>query len=322
MSTMTLAGTMRAQMEALVRERQDAICRAIEHLEGPAGARFRQDEWSRPGGGGGTTRVLQQGAVFEKAGVNVSAVHGLLSPEAARGAAGPDYLSGGDPAGHPADGPVPFFAASLSLVLHPHNPMAPTAHANYRYFELGDGAAPEAWWFGGGADLTPAYLFEEDAAHFHRAHKAACDRYDATLYPRLKRACDEYFFLPHRGERRGVGGIFFDRLTGDDREGLFALVRDCADAFVPAYLPVVAARKDAPFTAAQRRWQGLRRGRYVEFNLVYDRGTLFGFKTGGRAESILMSLPLVARWEYDHQPGPGSPEALLVEVLRTPREWA
>jgi coproporphyrinogen III oxidase len=200
--------------------------------------------------------------------------------------------------------------------------MAPTAHANYRYFELGDGATPEAWWFGGGSDLTPAYLFEEDAAHFHRVHKEACDRYDASLYPRLKRACDEYFYLPHRGERRGVGGIFFDRLNGDDPEGLFAFVRGCADAFVPAYLPLVEARKDAPFTAAQRRWQEMRRGRYVEFNLVYDRGTLFGFKTGGRAESILMSLPLVARWEYDHQPEPGGPEARLVEVLRTPREWA
>jgi coproporphyrinogen III oxidase len=305
-----------------VRERQDAICAAIEALEGPAGGRFRQDGWTRPGGGGGTTRVLQQGTVFEKAGVNVSAVHGLLSPEVARAAAGPGHLTGGSPGGHPAEGQAPFFAASLSLVLHPHNPMAPTAHANYRYFELGDGATPEAWWFGGGSDLTPAYLFEEDAAHFHRVHKAACDGYDADLYPRLKRACDEYFYLPHRGERRGVGGIFFDRLNGDDPEALFAFVRGCADAFGPAYLPLVEARKDAPFTAAQRRWQELRRGRYVEFNLVYDRGTLFGFKTGGRAESILMSLPLVARWEYDHQPEPGSPEARLVEVLRTPREWA
>ena len=180
---------------------QDAICRAIENLEGPAGARFLQDEWSRPGGGGGTTRVLQQGAVFEKAGVNVSCVHGLLAPNITAGAAG-----GGPAPVDPSGAPVPFFAAGLSLVLHPHNPMAPTAHANYRYFELGAGPAPASWWFGGGADLTPAYLFEEDAAHFHRAHKAACDRYDAALYPRLKRACDAYFFLPHRGERRGVGG--------------------------------------------------------------------------------------------------------------------
>jgi coproporphyrinogen III oxidase len=217
-----------------------------------------------------------------------------------------------------------FFAAGVSLVLHPHNPMAPTAHANYRYFERGGGGdeAPAAWWFGGGADLTPAYLFEEDVRHFHRAHKVACDRHDPKLYPRFKRWCDEYFYLPHRGEARGVGGIFFDDLCDRDPAALLSFCRDCADAFVPAYLPIVEQRKDADFTPEQKRWQQLRRGRYVEFNLVYDRGTRFGLKTAGRVESVLMSLPLTARWEYAHEPPAESEEGRLVAVLRAPREWA
>lgn len=177
------------------------------------------------------------------------------------------------------------------------------------------------WWFGGGADLTPAYLFDEDAAHFHRLHKEACDKHDPAFYPRFKKWCDEYFFIRHRGETRGVGGIFFDDLNDRDPDLLFAFAKDASAAFVPAYVPLVEKRKDMPFSEEQKRWQQLRRGRYVEFNLVYDRGTTFGLKTGGRIESILMTLPLTARWEYDHHPEPGSEEARLLEVLKSPREW-
>jgi coproporphyrinogen III oxidase len=213
-----------------------------------------------------------------------------------------------------------FFAAGVSLVLHPHNPFCPTVHANFRYFELGDGLA---WWFGGGADLTPSYLFDEDATHFHRTLKAACDHHDPGHYPRFKKWCDEYFLIRHRGETRGVGGVFFDDFeAGGDRERAFAFVSDVAHSFVPAYFPVAARRIDAPFEPHHKRWQQLRRGRYVEFNLVYDRGTVFGLKTDARIESVLMSLPLTARWEIDHHPDPGSDEERLLEVLKSPKEWA
>jgi len=214
-----------------------------------------------------------------------------------------------------------FFATGISTVLHPHNPMAPTAHANYRYFEIGAPGQVESWWFGGGADLTPSYLFEGDAVHFHRVHKEVCDQFDTEFYPRFKRWCDDYFRIPHRGESRGVGGIFFDHLDDRPADQLLAFCAACAEAFVAAYLPLVDAHKDDAFTEANRCWQQLRRGRYVEFNLLYDRGTSFGLRTGGRVESILMSLPLVARWEYSHLVVPGSPEAKLVEVLHNPREW-
>jgi coproporphyrinogen III oxidase len=300
----------RDRAAALVRTQQDAICAAVMQLDG---APFCEDVWERAGGGGGITRVLDDGGVFEKAGVNSSVVHGVLPPETAA-------ALGTGRQGR-VDEPVPFFAASLSLVLHPRNPMAPTAHANYRYFEMDAGDAPDRWWFGGGADLTPAYLFDQDASHFHGVHKEVCDRFDPTFYPRFKASCDRYFTLTHRGERRGVGGIFFDHLNGRDWKELFAFVTGCVTAFVPAYLPIVDARRHLPFTERERRWQELRRGRYVEFNLVYDRGTTFGFRTGGRTESILMSLPPTARWQYDHQPEPGSEEAMLLAVLREPREW-
>ncbi len=303
-------GVVRQAMETLVRRVQGEICGALSALEGRG---FLRDEWVREGGGGGVSCVLQDGEVFEKAGVNVSVVEGTLSPEAARA------MGGGRGAG---EEDLRFYAAGLSVVVHPRNPMAPTAHCNYRYFERGGDGAPAAWWFGGGSDLTPAYLVEEDARHFHRTLKAACDRHDTAFYPRFKAWCDDYFALPHRGERRGVGGIFFDDVHDREAGDLLDFVTDCAEAFVPSYVPLVSVHMGDPYTAEQKRWQALRRGRYVEFNLLHDRGTLFGLRTGGRIESILMSLPLEARWEYAHEPDAGSPEAELMAVLRSPREWA
>jgi len=300
---------MRLKMENLVKETQDSICMALAAIDGKD---FREDCWERAEGGGGRTRVLSGGSVFEKAGVNVSVVHGTLSAEAAAKMGGGKALKNEH---------LDFFATGLSLVIHPHNPMAPTVHANYRYFERGEEGNPAAWWFGGGADLTPSYLFEEDAAHFHRIHKEACDRHDPTYYPRFKRACDEYFYIPHRGESRGVGGIFFDDLHDRSPDEHLSFVTSCAQAFLPSYLPILERRKDLPFTDENKAWQQVRRGRYVEFNLVYDRGTTFGLRTGGRIESILMSLPLTARWEYDHQAEPGSEEEKLVQVLKEHREW-
>jgi coproporphyrinogen III oxidase len=298
---------MRDRVVARVRALQDEITDTIAEVDGGA---FREDEWERPGGGGGRSRVLQGGRVFEKAGCGVSVVMGELSPEAAKSMGGGRDIED-----------LTFFAAGVSLVFHPHNPMAPTVHANYRYFERGDGSAPGSWWFGGGADLTPSYLFEEDAAHFHATHKAACDRFDPAYYPRFKKWCDDYFHIPHRGERRGVGGIFFDNLSEGDPEELFGFWEACGAAFLPAYVPILERRKDLEYGDAHKEWQQVRRGRYVEFNLVYDRGTKFGLRTNGRIESILMSLPLTARWEYDHQVPEGSEEARMLEVLEAPREW-
>jgi len=291
--------SIKPRMEAFVRGLQDEICAAVERLDGAA--RFKEDLWTREGGGGGRTRVLEDGAVFERAGVAFSAVHGELPEAFARRLQGEGRT---------------FFAAGVSLVFHPRSPLVPTVHANYRFIHQG----PKAW-FGGGADLTPYYLEEEDARHFHRTLKAACDQHDPAHYPRFKKACDDYFVVRHRGERRGVGGLFFEDMGGDlERE--FAFVQDAGRAFLPAYVPIVERRKDLPYSDAQRAWQEIRRGRYVEFNLVYDRGTTFGLETGGRAESILMSLPPRVRWVYDHRPEEGSPEARLLDVLRAPREWA
>ncbi len=286
-------------MEALVRSLQAEIVAGLEGLDGSG--RFGADSWERPGGGGGLARVLSEGAVFEKAGVNVSRVQGELSAALARRM--------------PGEGTA-FAAVGLSLVIHPRSPLVPTAHANVRLVARGDRA-----WFGGGADLTPYYLFDEDATHFHRTWKATCDRHDPTWYPRFKAACDEYFFLRHRAEHRGVGGIFFEDMGGDPwRELEFA--GDVGRSFLPAYLPIVERRRGLPWGDAERTWQEIRRGRYVEFNLVYDRGTIFGLETGGRAESILMSLPPRVRFVYDHRPAPGSEEARLLDVVRRPREWA
>jgi coproporphyrinogen III oxidase len=214
-----------------------------------------------------------------------------------------------------------FFATGLSLVIHPVNPFAPTVHANYRYFELGAEDEPAAWWFGGGADLTPSYLFEEDARHFHATLKALCERHDPAFWPRFKAWCDEYFFVKHRGEARGVGGIFFDDLHDRDPAALAAFAEDGLASFLPGYLPLLERRKDIPFTEAHRVWQRIRRGRYVEFNLVWDRGTHFGLRTDARIESVLMSLPLNAMWVTNHEVTPGSPEADIVAVLREPRDW-
>jgi coproporphyrinogen III oxidase len=287
-----------SEMAAFVRALQDELCAALERADGAA--RFREDVWERPGGGGGRSRVLADGAVLEKAGVNVSLVHGGLSPELA--------------ARLPGEGPE-FVATGLSVVIHPLSPMVPTAHMNVRFLRRGG-----VGWFGGGADLTPYYLFEEDAAHFHGVLRDACERAAPGSYARHKAHADRYFHLPHRGEHRGVGGVFFED-PGGGLEAEQALCRELARAFLPAYLPVVERRRALPHGEAERRWQEIRRGRYVEFNLVDDRGTLFGLQTGGRTESILMSLPPRVRFVYGHAPDPGSREAALLEVLRTPRAW-
>lgn len=340
---------MRLRMEEFIKEHQRRIVFALEQIDGK---QFKRDEWDRPNGGGGISCVLQDGNVFEKAGVNVSIVYGKL-PRAGIEKMRADHKSlvGTDVQS------LEFFAAGLSLVLHPHNPMAPTVHMNYRYFETSDpndpvnaiGQTPHNWWFGGGTDLTPSYLFPEDATHFHKTIKAACDKHDKEYYPKYKQWCDEYFYIPHRNEARGIGGIFFDDLDASTRpaksknpqEELFQFVNSCMESFLPSYLPIIKRRKDMPFIPEQKEWQQIRRGRYVEFNLMHDRGTAFGVRTpGARIESILMSLPLTARWEYMHPwCGTGVDEAKsddelvqedgkdgrkekeLMDVLRKPREW-
>lgn len=300
--------SMKVPFSNYILELQDRICKGIETADGSAS--FKEDLWERPEGGGGRTRVIEQGAVFEKGGVNTSAVHGAL-PKSMQ-----QYFGVGE---------SDFFACGLSLVLHPENPMVPTVHANWRYFELYDkqGNLLDAW-FGGGQDLTPYYLFEEDAQHFHQVCKTACDAHDPTFYPNYKQRCDQYFWNAHRNEARGVGGLFFDYCKTSperDLQGWYDFVTAVGDSFLEAYLPIVEKRKQLPYTPAQRDWQEIRRGRYVEFNLVHDKGTLFGLKTNGRIESILMSLPPRVQWVYDHAPEPASAEGQLLEVLATPRSW-
>jgi coproporphyrinogen III oxidase len=283
-------------------ELQTDICRALAEADG--GAEFTADAWQRPGGGGGVARVLEGGALFEKAGVNWSSVDGELPAELA------DHM--------PGDGRT-FRASGVSLVLHPRSPMVPTTHANFRCLTRGN-----ALWFGGGADLTPYYLFREDAVHFHAALAGACDRHRPVGdYQRFKAWCDEYFFLPHRQETRGIGGVFFDYLGAKGEhpaEQVFDFVCDLGRSFVQAYVPIAQRRQTEPYGEIERAWQLRRRGRYVEFNLIYDRGTLFGLKTNGRVESILMSLPPLVRWDYDVMATPGSPEADLLAHLR-PTDW-
>jgi coproporphyrinogen III oxidase len=284
---------------------QGRICTVVEELEWRGGgrARFCEDRWQHPSGGEGITRVLVDGAVFEKAGVNFSEVKGSFSEELA--------------ASIPGKGAA-FVATGISVVIHPRNPHVPTVHANFRHICKGS-AEGRAAWFGGGSDLTPYYPRREDVIHFHRTWKEVCERHPVTDYRRFKKWCDEYFYLPHRGEARGVGGIFFDYLT-DRPDEVFAFVRDAGDHFLSAYVPVVERRLGEPYNDKERRWQLIRRGRYVEFNLLYDRGTMFGLQTGGRVESILMSLPMQVMWGYNEVPTPGSPEAELLDYLK-PRDW-
>jgi coproporphyrinogen III oxidase len=303
---------------AYFRDLQDRLTAALEGADG--GARFREDAWTRPGGGGGRTRVIADGSLFERAGVNFSDVHGELRPEMERTL--------------PGEG-ARFRATGVSLVLHPKSPHVPTVHANVRHIQRGSRS-----WFGGGTDLTPYYVVPADAAHFHRTLRAACDAHDPSFHPRFKRWCDDYFFLPHRNEPRGVGGIFFDYLGAGgeatagqpatrpvsareaDPEAMFAFTRAVGDAILPAYLPIVERRRVDPWGAPERRWQLLRRGRYVEFNLLSDRGTVFGLKTDGRVESILMSLPPETRWEYAFAPEPGSVEAASLDAICSKADWA
>ena len=272
-------------------------------------ARFAEDAWERPGGGGGRSRVLVDGGVFEQAGVGFSHVFGPGLPPSAT-------LQRPELAGRS------FEAVGVSLVFHPYNPFVPTTHMNVRFFLAEREGHEPVWWFGGGFDLTPYYGFEEDAVHFHRTARAACEPFGPEVYPRYKQWCDEYFYLRHRGEPRGIGGLFFDDLQEGGFEGAFAFLRSVGDHFLAAYLPIVQRRRETAYGARERDWQLCRRGRYVEFNLVWDRGTQFGLKSGGRTESILMSLPPVVRWRYDWRPEPGTPEARLYEDFLRPRDWA
>ncbi len=299
---------MKEKFYAYIQNLQDKITSRLEAVDGTA--KFKQEFWDREEGGGGRTRVIENGSVFEKGGVNISAVHGML-PEAMK-----THFKVSE--GH-------FFACGLSLVLHPQNPFVPTVHANWRYFELYDenGNLADSW-FGGGQDLTPYYLFEEDARHFHRICKTVCDRHHPDFYTNFKEKCDAYFRNTHRDEARGIGGLFFDYCRATDEMSMEAwhnFVTETAGNFLNSYLPIVEKRKAMSYTQAQKDWQEIRRGRYVEFNLIHDRGTLFGLKTNGRTESIFMSLPPRVQWRYNHQPEEGSEEEKLIKVLKKPVPW-
>ncbi|BDW92531.1 coproporphyrinogen oxidase [Flagellimonas marinaquae] len=299
---------MKDKFYEYIQKLQDTITHKLEELDGSA--KFQQDFWEREEGGGGRTRVIENGAVFEKGGVNISKVHGPL-PKSMQ-----NYFGVED---------VDFFACGLSLVIHPKNPMVPTVHANWRYFEMYDkeGNIVDQW-FGGGQDLTPYYLFDEDAIHFHSVCKKACDAHNPDFYPDYKKKCDNYFWNAHRNEARGVGGLFFDYCKASEEtsmEDWYNFVTEVGDSFLGAYVPIVEKRKELPYSQAQRDWQEIRRGRYVEFNLVHDKGTLFGLRTNGRIESILMSLPPHVQWRYDHHPEKKSAEAKLIEALQNPKEW-
>jgi len=284
---------------------QQAITQRLAALDG---TEFRRDAWDRPEGGGGVSCLIEEGALFERGGVNFSHVMGRALPPSAS-------------ASRPELAGRAFEAMGVSLVLHPRNPYVPTVHMNVRFFLATRADADPVWWFGGGMDLTPYYGFEEDAAHFHRTCRDALAPFGADLHPRFKRWCDDYFFLRHRNEPRGVGGIFFDDVNAPGFDQCFAMTRSVGDAFLPAYAPIAERRRDLPFGERERDFQAYRRGRYVEFNLVYDRGTLFGLQSGGRTESILMSLPPIVRWRYDWRPQPGTPEAKLYDVFLRPRDW-
>ena len=299
---------MKDRFYAYIEQLQDTITAKLEEVDGKA--TFREDIWVRPEGGGGRTRVIENGAVFEKGGVNISGVHGEL-PDSMKA-----YFKVED---------ANFFACGLSLVLHPKNPMVPTVHANWRYFELyGKNGEIVDQWFGGGQDLTPYYLFDEDAKHFHEICKSACDKHNPTFYSTYKKRCDEYFWNTHRNEARGIGGLFFDYCKATETTSIpdwYNFVTEVGNSFLNSYVPIVIKRKDLEYSKEQRDWQEIRRGRYVEFNLVHDKGTLFGLKTNGRIESILMSLPPHVQWVYDHQPEEGSEEERLLNILSAPKQW-
>lgn len=295
------------EVQAYLLELQERICAALEDEDG--GARFREDTWVRDEGGGGQSRVMEEGAVFEKAGINFSHVHG-------------GRLPGSATAQRPELAGRSFEAMGVSLVIHPRNPYVPTSHANVRMFIAHAPGKEPIWWFGGGFDMTPYYGFEEDARHWHASARAACEPFGDDVYPRFKQWCDEYFYLKHRAEPRGVGGLFFDDLNEWGATRSFEFLRSVGDHYIPAYRPIVARRKTLEYGERERNFQLYRRGRYVEFNLIYDRGTLFGLQSGGRTESILMSLPPLVRWQYDWRPAPGSPEATLYSDFLRPRDWA
>ena len=294
-----------ARVATYLSDLQDQLCAGLEALDG--GARFVEEAWQRAEGGGGRTRVLKDGVLFEQAGVNLSRVGGARLPPSASGH-------------RPEIAGRAWNALGVSLVLHPRNPYVPTTHMNVRYFEAHAPGAEPVWWFGGGFDLTPFYPFDEDVLHWHRTARAAVAPFGDDVYPRWKQWCDEYFFLRHRGEARGVGGLFFDDLNAGGFERCFGLTRAVGDAFLDAFAPIAKRRRDVPWGERERSFQLYRRGRYVEFNLVWDRGTLFGLQSGGRTESILMSLPPQVRFEYGYSPEPGSAEARLAEYL-VPRDW-
>jgi len=302
---MSAPGDNLMSVERYLRDLQDRICAALEAADG--GARFVEDAWQRAEGGGGRSRVLKEGGVFEQGGVNFSRVEGARLPPSAS-------------AHRPELAGRAWTALGVSLVMHPRNPYVPTTHMNVRYFEARAENGEPAWWFGGGFDLTPYYPFDEDVVHWHTIARDLCAPFGADAYPKYKRWCDDYFFLKHRGETRGVGGLFFDDLNAGGFARSFSLMQAVGNAFLTAYIPIVEKRKSTPFGDREREFQLYRRGRYVEFNLVYDRGTLFGLQSGGRTESILMSLPPRVRFEYAYAPEAGSPEARLAEYLK-PRDW-
>jgi len=299
---------MKEKFYKYIENLQNTICRDLEVEDG--NGKFLEDLWNREEGGGGRTRILENGVVFEKAGVNISAVHGDL-PKLLQKTLNVSQAK--------------FFACGLSLVIHPKNPFVPTVHANWRYFELYDDKGQiKTQWFGGGQDLTPYYLFEEDAIHFHTSCKEVCDTYDNNYYKTFKKGCDDYFWNHHRNEARGIGGLFFDYLKATDEisiEDRYNFVTAVGESFSKSYLPIVKKRKNTPYNAEHKNWQEIRRGRYVEFNLVHDRGTLFGLKTNGRTESILMSLPPKVQWKYNYHPPSNSEEEKLIKELKHPKNW-
>jgi coproporphyrinogen III oxidase len=301
----TLQSADASAVKRYLNELQDRITAAVEKADS---VKFRRDSWTRPEGGGGESRVLSEGAVFERAGVSISHVFGEKLPPSASNL-------------RPEIAGAAFEAMGLSLVFHPRNPHVPTTHCNVRFLVARPAGAAEIWWFGGGFDLTPYYPYAEDVLHWHRTAQQACEPFGAGLYQKYKSWCDRYFFLPHRNETRGVGGLFFDDLNEGGFERCFAFQRSVGDHFLAAYTPILERRKDQPYADRERQFQLYRRGRYVEFNLVYDRGTLFGLQSRGRTESILMSLPPLVRWDYAWQPAPGSPEARLYEDFLRPRDY-